>query len=335
MKSFRTTFRFKECVKGINHSSQVMTIGSCFSEVVGERLSLSKFDVLVNPFGTTFNPDSIFNLLTNSLLSKPVNPDLYLNRHDNYFHYQLHSSFNAGSVDELADRIEKSQLQVKNKLENASHLVITLGTAFVHRLIESNSIVTNCHKQPQQYFSKSILGLNEMIETFNAFYKNLLKVNPEIQVVLTVSPVRHIKDGIPENQLSKSLLKVLCHGLVSIYPEIYYFPAYEIMMDDLRDYRFYKEDMIHPSSMAEDYIWNEFQNAFFNEETKELIQHIDQIQKNLSHRPFNPQSEAHHQFLFKLRELIALMPANLDFSIENQVINDQLRSSVTDEPNLK
>jgi len=330
MKSFRTTFRFKECEKKINHSSSVITIGSCFSEVVGERLNLSKFTALVNPFGTTFNPYSIFNLLLNSLISKPVDPELYLNRHDNFFHYQLHSSFNAASKLELAERIENNQSLVKNKLETATHLFITLGTAFVYRLLETESIVANCHKQPQQNFSKSILGLDEMIDSFNTFYQTLLKVNPRIQVVLTVSPVRHIKDGIPENQLSKSLLKVLCHQLVSIYPEIYYFPAYEIMMDDLRDYRFYKEDMIHPSSMAEDYIWNEFQDAFFNMETKELIQHIDQIQRNLSHRPFNPQSQAHYQFLFKLQELISLMPSTLDFTNEKQAINEQLRLFKTD-----
>lgn len=136
--------------------------------------------------------------------------------------------------------------------------------------------------------------------------------------------MRHIKDGITQNQLSKSLLNVLCHQLVAAYPEIYYFPAYEIMMDDLRDYRFYKDDMIHPSTMAEEYIWEQFQTAFFNDETKELIQHVDQIQRNLNHRPFNPQSQAHYSFLLKLQELISLMPENLDFTLEKRSIKEQL-----------
>tara|TARA_R110002096_G_scaffold118253_1_gene256058 strand:+ start:10525 stop:11442 length:918 start_codon:yes stop_codon:yes gene_type:complete len=303
----------------------MVTIGSCFSEVVGERLTHSKFNTLTNPFGTTFNPHSIFSLLLNSLESKPADPELYLNRHDNFFHYQLHSSFNGSSIKDLSDKIENTKIKVKESLEKATHLFITFGTAFVYRLIENERIVANCHKQAQRNFSKSILGLEEMRYGFNGFYQKLIAVNPNIQLVLTVSPVRHIKDGIPENQLSKSLLNVFCHQIVSKYPTIYYFPAYEIMMDDLRDYRFYKEDMIHPNSMAEDYIWNEFSGAFFDSETIDLIQHIDQIQKNLSHRPFNPQSQAHYQFLCKLQELISLMPAELDFTNEKQAISDQLK----------
>ncbi|WP_339901963.1 GSCFA domain-containing protein [uncultured Cyclobacterium sp.] len=325
MKSFRTTFRFKQCDKGIHHSSNIITIGSCFSEVIGERLLDCKFNALVNPYGTTFNPVSIFNLLIKSITGKPLDPDLYLNRHDHFFHYQLHSSFSGTSVEALEMKIGGTRIKVSEQLESATHLFITLGTAFVYRLLENGSIVANCHKQPQKYFSKSLLGLDEMMEGFNAFYQNILLINPGIQVVLTVSPVRHIKDGISQNQLSKSLLNVLCHQLVAAYPEIYYFPAYEIMMDDLRDYRFYKDDMIHPSFMAEEYIWEQFQTAFFNEETKDLIQHVDQIKRNLKHRPFNPQSQAHQKFLLKLKELISLMPENLDFSHEKQSIEEQLK----------
>ncbi|AEL28089.1 GSCFA domain-containing protein [Cyclobacterium marinum] len=324
MKSFRTTFRFKECEKGINHSSNIITIGSCFSEVIGERLLHSKFNTLVNPYGTTFNPDSIFNLLVKTITGKPLDADLYLNRHDHFFHYQLHSSFSDTSIEALEKKIEETQSKVNAKLESATHIFITLGTAFVYRLLENGSSVANCHKQPQKYFSKSLLGLSEMLDGFNAFYQRILLINPKIQVVLTVSPVRHIKDGITQNQLSKSLLNVLCHQLVAAYPEIYYFPAYEIMMDDLRDYRFYKDDMIHPSTMAEEYIWEQFQTAFFNDETKELIQHVDQIQRNLNHRPFNPQSQAHYSFLLKLQELISLMPENLDFTLEKRSIKEQL-----------
>ena len=289
--------------------------------MIGERLLDCKFNALVNPYGTTFNPVSIFNLLIKSITGKPLDPDLYLNRHDHFFHYQLHSSFSGTSVEALEMKIGGTRIKVSEQLESATHLFITLGTAFVYRLLENGSIVANCHKQPQKYFSKSLLGLDEMMEGFNAFYQNILLINPGIQVVLTVSPVRHIKDGISQNQLSKSLLNVLCHQLVAAYPEIYYFPAYEIMMDDLRDYRFYKDDMIHPSFMAEEYIWEQFQTAFFNEETKDLIQHVDQIKRNLKHRPFNP----HQKFLLKLKELISLMPENLDFSHEKQSIEEQLK----------
>lgn len=325
MKSFRTTFRFNKCEKDVNHTSRAITIGSCFSEVIGNRLHQSKFNTLVNPYGTIFNPDSIFSLLIKSLMNKPLNPGLYLNRHDNFFHYQLHSTFNATSKKDLEEKIEKTKISVKEKLESATHLFITLGTAFVYRLLENDTLVANCHKQPQKYFSKELLGLGQMIDSFNSFYQQVLSVNPDIQVVLTLSPVRHIKDGIIQNQLSKSLLTVLCHQLLATYPEIYYFPAYEIMMDDLRDYRFYKEDMIHPSAMAEEYIWEQFQTAFFNDETKDLIQHVDQIQRNLNHRPFNPQSQAHYDFLSKLKQLISLMPGNLDFTHEKQAIDEQLR----------
>jgi hypothetical protein len=249
---------------------------------------------------------------------------MYVNRHDNIFHYQLHSSFNEATKNELAQKIELVQLVTKERLQSATHLFITLGTAFVYQLLESEEIVANCHKQPQKQFSKRMLGLDEMIEAYQLFHQKIKKINPNIQMVLTISPVRHTKDGIPENQLSKSILRVFCDQIFRLYPEIYYFPAYEIMMDDLRDYRFYKDDMIHPNSMAEEYIWEEFQEAFFNEATKELINHINQIHKNLNHRPFNPNSKAHYQFLSKLQELISLMPPGLDFNKEKDRISDQL-----------
>jgi len=280
MKNFRTTFQFKQCVKKVAHSSKVITIGSCFSEVIGERLLLGKFNGLINPFGTIFNPISIFRLLEYSLESRPLDKEMYLNRHDNFFHYQLHSSFNGMSKNELAQKTELVQLVTKDKLQSATHLFITLGTAFVYQLLKNEEIVANCHKQPQKHFTKRMLGLGEMMEAYQVFHQKLKKINPDIQVALTISPVRHTKDGIPENQLSKSILRVFCDQIIRLNPEMYYFPAYEIMMDDLRDYRFYKDDMIHPNSMAEEYIWEEFQGSFFNDGTKELIQHINQIHRN-------------------------------------------------------
>jgi hypothetical protein len=325
MKSFRTTFQFKECAKEVDHSSRVITIGSCFSEVIGERLLLGKFNGLINPFGTIFNPISIFRLLAYSLESRPLDENMYLNRHDNFFHYQLHSSFNGATKEELSQSIELVQLRTKERLQSATHLFITLGTAFVYQLLTNNEIVANCQKQSQKLFTKRMLSFGEMMEAYEIFHQKLKKINTDIQVVLTISPVRHTKDGIPENQLSKSMLRVFCDQIIGSYPETYYFPAYELMMDDLRDYRFYKDDMIHPNSMAEEYIWEEFQASFFNDETKELIHHINQINKNLNHRPFNPYSKAHYQFLSKLRELISLMPPGLDFSKEKNSIHDQMR----------
>ena len=324
MRSFRTEFAIDPCPEKVHHSGSLLTIGSCFSEAIGAKLQQSKFDVLANPFGVIYNPISILDLLECSLRETPLAKERYLQSHARFYHFQTHSRLSGASLEELQSLLKKSQQDTLRHLQNSSHLFITFGTAFVFRHLPTNALVANCHKVPQQQFKKELLTLEQMQVTFDRFYKVLRQVCPKVQLVLTVSPVRHIRDGISANQISKSLLRVFCGELIREYPGVFYFPAYEIMMDDLRDYRFYKDDLIHPNSMAETYIWEKFRNCFFDGSTENLVDEIEQIQRSLSHRPFEPLSQQHAAFLRKLAHQIQQLPQSLDFSCELKAIADQL-----------
>ena len=201
-------------------------------------------------------------------------------------------------------------------LKTGTHLILTLGTAWVYELKETQTMVANCHKQPSDFFEKRLLGLDEMKIALENLFSKLSLFNPTLKIVLTVSPVRHIKDGIPENQLSKSLLRVLCANLETEFENVSYFPAYEIMMDELRDYRFYKSDLIHPTEQAENYIWDKWAGAFFTPLTQKKVNQIFKIKLELEHRPLNPGSDAHHQFLEKLLEKLERLEPEFDFSRE-------------------
>ncbi|NHE57537.1 GSCFA domain-containing protein [Cyclobacterium plantarum] len=325
MKSFRTEFGILPSPKCINHEGKLLTVGSCFSEVIGEKLHLHKFRVLVNPFGILFNPISIFKLLLLALEKQSPEGNLYLTRHDKHYHFQFHSRISADHKVDLKDLLDHTLQQVNDCIRTSSHLMVTLGTAFVFRHLPSNSIVANCHKQPAKDFRKELLTFEEMILVFESFYQELKRHNPGIQIVLTVSPVRHIKDGIPQNQVSKGLLRVFCDLMEKRYEDVYYFPAYELQMDDLRDYRFYKDDLIHPNATAENYIWEKFKDAFFEQPTIDILHALDQVQKNLNHRPFEPLSESHFEFLKHLLQKMERMPAGLDFSEEKKGIMEQIK----------
>ncbi|MDN3690010.1 GSCFA domain-containing protein [Cyclobacterium jeungdonense] len=325
MKNFRTEFRINPCQLKVSHPNNVLTIGSCFSETIGNRLEQFKFQASVNPFGVVYNPISIFDNLLMTLSDQAFDPDLCIQHHAKFVHFHCHSRLNAFSKEELMSLLSQKQRETFRHLQTASHLFITFGSAFAYRHRKSGRLVANCHKIPQREFKKELLELEQMSGSFEIFNKSLKRVNPYIQIVLTLSPVRHIKDGIPENQLSKSMLRVLCDQLTHSHSNIGYFPAYELMMDDLRDYRFYKDDLIHPNAMAEDYIWEKFQDSFFDVDTRKLTKEIDQVHKSLSHRPFEPLSPQHGKFLKALLDKVDSLPGSLDFAAEKNAIMDQLR----------
>jgi hypothetical protein len=284
----------------------------------------SKFKVLANPFGVIYNPISIFDLLEASLREAALAEELYLQSHSRFYHFQAHSRLSGLSREELQALLKKAQEDTSRQLKASSHLFITFGTAFIFRHLPTDARVANCHKIPQQQFKKELLTLEQMRVSFDRFYRTLREVCPQVQLVLTISPVRHVREGISKNQVSKSLLRVFCDQLVNDFPDVFYFPAYEIMMDDLRDYRFYKDDLIHPNSMAETYIWEKFQACFFDPPTAQLVEEIEQIQRSLSHRPFEPLSRQHGAFLKKLALRIKQLPQSLDFTSELSAITDQL-----------
>ncbi len=304
--SLRTEIKIPRSDWNIGLKDSVVTIGSCFSDTIGEKLRQYKFKISVNPFGTVYNPISIFNLLQD----EEVDPGRVVKSQGMYLHYDFHSAFRSSKEDELLKSLAESKRSAISDLRSATYLIITFGTSWIYELKSTEAIVANCHKVPQKEFSKRLLGLKEIIKAFDQLVEHLKKVNSELKILLTVSPVRHIKDGIQENQLSKSILRVICDFAVSSYDHVQYFPSYEIMMDDLRDYRFYKDDLIHPTAFAENYIWERFQETYFDKATLEFAKEWKAILSALEHRPFNPQSDEHQRFikrqLDKLKELSTL-----------------------------
>lgn len=324
---FRTNFSINPQRDKVNYNDPIVTIGSCFSAMVGRRLEQGKMKVLNNPFGVIFNPISICELITTSLQGRPLPEDGFLVSNGYYYHYLTHSTLYGRSLDELKERLFLIQEEVRSFLSKASHVFITWGSSYVYEKQPEKRIVANCHKQAGSLFRKRLLTLDEMKFAFGASYAALIDYQPTIQLVLTVSPVRHIRDGIPQNQLSKSLLRVLCNELSETNGQVSYFPSYEWMIDDLRDYRFYKSDLIHPSEVAEEYIWNEFQRVYFDQKTQSLWERIHQIKRSLAHKPFHPESVPHQKFLRNLLlEMEGLLP-QVDVSSEIEQVWQQLKSS--------
>ncbi|XRE43642.1 hypothetical protein ACIVBQ_001846 [Tenacibaculum discolor] len=286
----------------INYQSKLLLLGSCFSENIGYKLDYYKFQSKQNPFGILFHPKAIENLII-----KTLNKEKYTDK-DVFFHnerwhsFEAHSSLSAINKNELLNSLNLSIQQTFEQLQNTTHLIITLGTAWVYREIISDTLVANCHKVPQKKFLKELLSVDETSESLQAINSLVKSVNKNISVIYTVSPVRHLKDGFMENQQSKAHLFSAIHEVVEPRSAIYYFPSYEIMMDELRDYRFYNEDMIHPNQTAINYIWEKFKEVWIMEDSYQTMQQVDTIQRGLNHKPFNPNSEAHQLFLKKLQQ---------------------------------
>jgi hypothetical protein len=291
-------------------------MGSCFADVMGARLQANKFNVLVNPFGVIYNPVSIGKLIQVALHKEILSEELYWQHQDTWYHYDLHSGVAAASAQDLSHAANALIQKVGQFLQSADVFLLTLGTAFVYRFRQTGSIVANCHKAPAGLFSKELLTVSEVTESLILLYHSLKAVRADLRLILTLSPVRHIKDGIPENQVSKSILRVACHEAALQCPDILYFPAYECMLDDLRDYRFYKKDMIHPSEVAEEYIWDKFISAYMDEEARAFLKEWESISKALAHKPFRPHSESHQAFLRKTRDKLLRLSSYAEVSAE-------------------
>ncbi|RED47317.1 GSCFA family protein [Winogradskyella eximia] len=285
----------------LGYNSKIMLFGSCFSEHIGEKFKYYKFQTSINPFGILFHPLAIENLIT-----RVINKDYYSEK-DLHFHNEqwccldAHSKLNNASKEVLLDVLNTQIEEMHNDLLNASHIIITLGTSWVYRHIASDEIVANCHKIPQKQFLKELLSVAQITESLEAIISLVKSVNPNITFLFTVSPVRHIKDGFVENTQSKSHLLAAIHQVVEPRAQRYYFPSYEIMMDELRDYRFYNADMLHPNEVAINYIWEKFKLVWLTEDAFKISETVAAIQAKKAHRPFNPNSEAHQNFLLKLQ----------------------------------
>lgn len=303
----------------ICHESKILSMGSCFAQTIGQNMIDSKFDCLVNPFGTIFNPLALSNLLQAADLTHPFHDSEVVERDGLFFHYASHSDLAASTKNDLMQKLLVQRNLCAAYLQNGTHLILTLGTAWVYELGETGQTVANCHKQPAEKFKKRLLSLDEMKENLSRLFKDFNRKYPDLKIILTVSPVRHVKDGLSGNQLSKSLLRVLCDELEKESINISYFPAYEILVDELRDYRFYAEDLIHPSAEAENYILEKWRASNFSEKTQQNIIQIQKIKLDLAHRPLNAKSQGHQNFLSNL--LLKLERMNVDFDFTNEIIN--------------
>jgi hypothetical protein len=323
MPLFRTEVTIAPSAVKMDYKTRFTTIGSCFSNSIGEKLTDNKFDCLINPFGTIFNPFSIHQLVKLACNNTPPDENSYVFTEEVWRNYQLHSSFFSKVKTELEDKIKSTIVSLHDCLQTADYLIITYGTAFVYERNDTNQLVANCHKQPSNEFTKRLLTVEEITESFKTMMEALHKINPGCKVILTVSPVRHLKDTLELNSVSKSVLRVACHQLIR--GGVAYFPAYEFVLDDLRDYRFYEADMIHPNQQGIDYIWDKFSDQYFSDSTKDFIKQWKDIQAALSHRPFNPEGEAHQKFL--KQSISKLMELGKLVNTESEI--EQLKSLTT------
>lgn len=300
---FTTKIPVQKSTFPIDYDSKVMLLGSCFAENMGKKFDYFKFQATTNPFGIIFNAVSLEKLIRRAVENR-IFSDNDIFYHNELWHcYEVHSELSNADKEEFLSNLNSILESTHRHIASLTHCIITLGTSWVYRNIETNEIVANCHKVSQKQFIKELLSINQIEESLQSIISLIHLVNPNCNFIFTVSPVRHIKDGFAENTLSKAHLIAAIHKTITHHPSpITYFPAYEIMMDELRDYRFYAEDMLHPSQTAIDYIWIQFFENYISESVFGLMKEICSIQKGLQHRPFNPNTESHQKFVLTLEE---------------------------------
>ena len=324
MKAFRTVVVPPEYPFQLQRQDYILSIGSCFAAHIGSRLLKYKFNLLLNPFGILFNPVSIARCLGFGLeIHKPS--EMMVVRNDEMWHsMDHHGSFSSLKREDVEEKISQTNSKLHEFLQNTKLLILTFGTAYGYEFRQNKQIVANCHKMPASFFNKKLASPKQIIHSLFGPMEKLYNINPNLKVLLSVSPVRHIRDSLIQNQLSKSTLIISCHHLCQTFSFCHYFPAYEMLLDDLRDYRFYKVDMIHPHELAIQYVWERFQQSLLQDKDDHLMQALDKIYQSLEHRPIHPDSTAHKLFLDKLLQQIQDLEQQypqLDFKEEYALLN--------------
>ena len=304
---FRTKIPIKEAEPKIDYESEIFLIGSCFVENIGKKLDFYKLQNLQNPFGILFHPLAIAKFFR-KLKEDAMYTEKDIFQHQERWHcFDAHSSLSNPAAEVLLKDLNSTLKNAREFLQLSSHVVITLGTAWSYFHLESEQSVANCHKVPQKSFRKELQSIEEIERALNEILEDVHQINSDAEVIFTVSPVRHIKDGFVENQRSKAHLITAVHKVCEESKKTHYFPSYELMMDELRDYRFYTEDMLHPSQTAIYYIWKRFTETWFSEDSLSILNEVENIQKGLAHRPFNLNSEAHRKFLKNLNSKVSTL----------------------------
>lgn len=297
MKTFRTIINPQPSPNKIGYQTPVLFMGSCFTENIGNKMAELKFPVIVNPFGVMYNPVSVQKGLEILIEQKKFDKSDLGFYNEQWFSFYHDTEFSDIDQNKCLVKINHSIVQAAQLLRKANFLFVTFGTSWVFKNVQSGNIVSNCHKIPAKEFERKRLDAADIFVEWANLLNRLIELNKELKIIFTVSPVRHWKDGAIENQLSKSTLILAIHQLKTKFKNVEYFPAYEIMMDDLRDYRFYADDMIHPSKVAIDYIWDQFSQTYFEKDTNEIIKEIEKIIQAKNHRPINPDANSYKKFI--------------------------------------
>ena len=283
----------------LSYADRLMVFGSCFAENIGNRLDDSGFKVMTNPFGVLYNPSSISSALRRLIKEEKFLPSELIEHDGLYQSFSHHGSFSGIDPKITLKNINDSFNQAVEKLKVTNCLIITFGTAWVYALSENSQIVANCHKFPANSFKRFRLTIEDILKDYSGLFDDLFKNKPDLRIILTVSPIRHLKDGIHENTISKSVLHLAVEAICERFGNVAYYPSYELMMDDLRDYRFYDDDMMHPSHVAQDYIWEHFSETFLVKSSREIARQVQQIRKAMNHRPLHDSEESYLRFAQK------------------------------------
>ncbi len=314
MEVFRSILANRKWDFKISYPSSHFLIGSCFSEHIGNKLSIAKFSTLLNPFGILYHPDPIARTLNRLLEGDKYTENDLRFENDRFISFDHHGVFNHPDKKKVLSTINLDFDKGKKALASADFIYITWGTANGYQLKESDQkIVSNCHKIAAKEFKKVRSMPDRIIDEYRVLFTKLFKVNPTTKIILSVSPVKHLKDGIIENNLSKAVLLLAADQLAKEFNNVHYFPSFDLLQDDLRDYRFYAKDMAHPNEVAIDYIWNYFQENLLSKETKNLLKKIYSIQQALEHRPLHPENESHKNFVEQTNKRIVELEKEFSF----------------------
>ena len=321
---FRRAFQIPPLKQQLNIRHGVMLVGSCFTDHLGNKLQQHRFSTLQNPNGILFNPVSLAKSVTSYIEKKHYNRNDLFFQQEWWTSWDHHSQFSHANPEMLLEMINRSQDEAHLFLQKAKWIVLTVGSAWVYQLAEG-TVVANCHKVPTDKFQKRLLPVEEVLAVLDNMIHRLFIFNPGLRILFTISPVRHLRDGFVENNRSKAALIQAVHHLVEKFEGLFYFPAYELIIDDLRDYRFYAEDMVHPNYLATNYVWEKFSESCIDEESRKFIKEIAPINAALAHKPFQPNSNAHKLFrqkqVEKLQQLQTSYPF-LDFEPEIAFFKD-------------
>jgi hypothetical protein len=309
---FRRELQVKPFEEKLSIRQNIMLAGSCFTEHLSEKLIQNRFNVLQNPNGIIFNPMSIARSVSSYVAPKLYEKqDIFL-RDELWTSWEHHSRFTHTDADELLKMINHSQMEAHDFLKQADWMILTLGSAWVYQL-ENGEVVANCHKVPTDKFRKKLLSTEDVLSALDNMIHRIFIFNPKVRIIFTISPVRHLRDGFIENNRSKAILIQAAHHLVEKFNKLYYFPAYELIIDDLRDYRFYAEDMVHPNYQATAYVWQKFSEACLDAESQRFMKVISPVNAAIAHKPFQPDSLAHRNFRKKQFEKLLQLKSEFPF----------------------